>query len=77
MVLSNETIEHHRRSYSFFDLFGDFGGLEAVFLALFAYVIAPWAEFQYNLKAMQKLYSLVTDNKKDFRNSSAMKYDRK
>ena len=43
-----------------FDLFGDFGGLQEVFLIIASSLIAPIADHFFLIKAIQKLYLVNT-----------------
>lgn len=57
MLSSNEVV-HSRRIYSLLDLFGDYGGLSEVLSLILALFLAPWAELNYYLKAIQKMYTV-------------------
>ena len=40
--------------------FADFGGLYVVLMGLFHLLISPWANFNFNLKAIKDLYYVKT-----------------
>lgn len=77
ITLSSETVKHTRRTYSFWDLTGDLGGTMEVAIVFFTFLISPWAEFQFYLKAMQKIYNVKTKKINEFRVSKAKKYSAK
>ena len=59
-----------RRSYSLLDLFGEFGGVLEVGTILFSMYLGGWAEFQYYLKAIEKLYNVKTRHTGQFAGDS-------
>jgi len=70
LLLSVEQVLHKRRSYSLLDLFGEFGGVLEVGTILFSFYLGSWAEFQYYLKAIQKLYNVKTKYSDQFAGDS-------
>lgn len=58
--MSNEQVTHARRVYSLLDLFGELGGLLEVIIVFFGFVLAPWAEFKFEIAMMKKLYMVKT-----------------
>lgn len=75
--MSRSFLTHSRTSYALLDLFGDFGGVLEVGTISLGLFCHTWAEFQFILKALQKVYNVKTRNESVFRNSSAVKYSRK
>lgn len=65
---------YSRTIYGLLDVFGDFGGLLEVVMGVLALIISPWVEFQFNVKAIQKLYSVRTQKNSTFRKSAAKKH---
>ena len=53
-------MQHSRRIYSILALFGDFGGLKDCILFFFGLLLAPYQEHFFLLKAIKKLYFVVT-----------------
>jgi hypothetical protein len=49
-------IDHSRKIYGLFDLFGDIGGLMEVILIFASNLVSSFSEHQFFLKALQKLY---------------------
>ena len=72
--LSNETFKHSRKVYSLLDLFGDLGGLLEVLMIICSNLIAPWAAFKFNFKAIQKLYYVFTRQRQLFDPTSSAKH---
>lgn len=60
LTLSDETFLHTRKTYDLLDLSGDFGGLLEVLTILCSMLIAPWAAFKFDFKAIQKLFLVHT-----------------
>lgn len=54
--LSNETIQTTRKLYDLIDVLALTGGLAYFLVSFFGIALAPWARYQYLLKAIQKLY---------------------
>lgn len=52
---------HKRKVYDVNDMIGYFGGIEYMIMYLFATLIAPFAEYSFNLKAIAKLFNVRTD----------------
>lgn len=74
MKISTETWKHSRQIYSLLDLFGDMGGLLEVISILVSTLIAPWAAFKFNFKAIQKLYYVFTRERGLFQPTSSTKH---
>ena len=55
---SGNEVVHTRRIYSLLDLFGDYGGLSEVLSLILTVFLGPWAELNYYLKALQKMYAV-------------------
>ena len=77
IVMSDNLITHSRRIYGLLDVLGDFGGLNEVVMSILALLLSPWVEFQFNLKALQKLYLVKTRRTDQFRQSGNDKYRKK
>ena len=77
LLMSDNQISHSRRIYSLLDVLGDFGGLNEVIMSVLALLLSPWVEFQFNLKALQKLYLVKTRRTDQFRQSGNDKYRKK
>lgn len=74
MMFQAQKMVHARKVYSLLDVFGDFGGLKEVIFLLIGFFVAPWSEFSYNTKAIQKLYNVKTKNPSQFRKTKSRKY---
>ena len=73
--LSSETLVHERRIYSFVDFLADFGGVLQVLTVFFAMLIGPWASFQFDFKAIQRLYLVLTKEQDLFEETEGMSQD--
>lgn len=60
--LSDVVMTHKRQVYSILDVFGDYGGVEYVLLTISAFIVAPFAEYQFNIKAISKLFLVKTND---------------
>ena len=75
--MSRSQVTHKRTSYSLLDLFGDFGGVLEVGTISIGFLCYSWSEFQFTLKALQKVYNVKTHDENAFRDSNAVKYKKK
>lgn len=73
-LLQSQKLQHSRRIYSILDVFGDFGGLKEVIFLIVGFFLAPWSEFSYSLKAIQKLYNVKSKKPSEFRKTKSQKY---
>ena len=68
--LSGEKIKHTRIIYDLLALFGDFGGLYGLLLEILVVIFAPWTEFLYLNKLIEKLYWVKTKDEGLFRETN-------
>ena len=59
------------------DMLGDFGGLQEVLFIFIAFLVAPYAEHSFILKAIRKLYVAKTASRELFDNPISEKHNRK
>ena len=76
-MMSDTKRTYTRRIYSLLDVSGDFGGLLEVVMLLTTLFLSPWAEFQFTLKALQKLYEVKTKRTSEFRKTESNKQTKK
>lgn len=74
MLMSENQTNHTRKTYDLFDVLSDFGGLYIVVMAVLTFILAPWGEFNFIVKAIQKLYNVKTKRQSIFRRSQSQKY---
>ena len=58
-------------------MLGDFGGLQEVLFIFIAFLVAPYAEHSFILKAIRKLYLAKTSSKQLFDDPISEKHNRK
>lgn len=75
LELSEKQIVHTRRSYSVLDMFGELGGVKEVLVIIITVSLSSWAEFRFNLKAIQRLFAVRTKQPNVFNDS--LKWTRK
>ena len=51
---------HERTEYSILDLFGEFGGVMEVFFVIGGILLASYSDYNFNIKALRKLYMVKT-----------------
>ena len=69
-------MQYSRRSYCIFDVLGLIGGILYAFTPLFDLIIGPIAEFDFNLKIIQKLFLAKTKEDNVFKQSKNIKNER-
>lgn len=74
MTLSDEIFKHTRKTYDLLELSGDFGGLLIVLTILCSTLIAPWAAFKFEYKAIQKLFMVHTNKSGLFETVTSQKH---
>lgn len=74
--LSNEHQFSKRVVYSYWYLFGDFGGFKEGFLIIFTFLIAPISEHSFLMKAISKLYLAKTDDRDLFESKKPEKHQK-
>ena len=74
LIMASDVTQHSRKTYGLLDVFGDFGGLNEVVTTIFFVILAPWVQFNFNVKALQKLYNVKTKKHSKFRRSNSTKY---
>jgi hypothetical protein len=72
-ALSSTERVYQRRGYSFLDVMKDVGGLAICLAGSVGMLVAPWANFQFMIKAMQKLYNARTKKPSEFRKTRSAK----
>lgn len=75
MSISSESLKHTRQIYGLLDIFGDFGGLLDFLSLIIGVIFAPWSEFKFLTKAIEKLYLVRTRSRFVFRKSEADKHN--
>ena len=60
--LSTTVMINKREAYTLLDLSGDLGGVIEIFTIAFGILLSPFAEFLFNVKAIEKLYLAKTND---------------
>ena len=60
VTLADMAVEHYRRVYGVLDLAADFGGNLGAFVYVLAFIFMPWSEHNFQIKAVQKLFNVLT-----------------
>jgi hypothetical protein len=61
--LANVFTEHVRKSYNFFDLLGNLGGVMQIFVFIFGLLIFPFSNHSFRLKLIENLLLVRTADK--------------
>ena len=62
MILSSKHTYHTRRVYGWLDLLGDMGGVQGALCGCISFLLIPYAEFFFLMKAIHKLYLAKTSD---------------
>ena len=64
-IFLGSSISHtERKVYSFFDVLGDYGGIELVLKIIFASLIKPFSQLNFQLVLISKMYHKFYASKK-------------
>ena len=73
MTIDDVGIIHSRQTYGIFDLFGDIGGVLGVLIFIFGVIMHPISKYNYELKLLEKLYVVKTNDATLFRKADLTK----
>ena len=61
-IMDKLTTQYERKVYDTLSLFGELGGVFELFLLIFGFFLEPWATFSFQLKVLNRLYTVRTNN---------------